>query len=304
MRALGFLPKVLEDMLCCRMDSVVVVDKPMPQMDFGVASDPNLKMMAMRRTNPEMEDHFFTGLNLCGAGQSFFGVFDGHGGSSVSRYCASRMPQVFAQRLHDTQKNFDMSKLWWDTYSSVDTELGQKVDGADADCEGTTAATVFVYLRENAWVVSVANVGDSQCLLCDVSTHDTTWLTRSHRPTDETETTRVKEAGGKITGEGAKRRLNGRLALTRTLGDHFMKKTTKGLISSPHVNTELTFGVYSKPVLVLASDGLWDVVTKEAAKDVLLRPVSAQDMANDLLKLALKNNSSDNIVIIVIKLYR
>jgi len=295
-------------MFCCKMDSVMVADKPMPQIDTGCSSDPNLRMMAMRRTNPEMEDHFFSGVNACGNGQSLFGVYDGHGGSSVSRYCAGRLPQIFTQKLSEQQKEHrivDTTRLWTETYESVDTELSQKVEGADADCEGTTAATVFIYEREGCWVVSVANAGDSSCLLCDVSTQETTWLTRMHRPTEESETWRVKEAGGKITGEGAKRRLNGRLALTRTLGDHFMKKTTKGLVATPHINTDMSFNTHARPILVLASDGLWDVVTKDSIKEYLLRPgASAQEIANELLKLALKNNSSDNIVIIVIKLFR
>jgi hypothetical protein len=106
-----------------------------------------------------------------------------------------------------------------------------------------------------------------------------------HRPTNEEEATRVISAGGKITGERTKR-INGTLSLllsprssfsfripllcpilpliistgqlvvTRALGDHFMKKNSKGLISVPHVNDDVLMKPENNSILVIASDGV------------------------------------------------
>lgn len=68
--------------------------------------------------------------------------------------------------------------------------------------------------------------------------------------------------------------------------------------------------------LILASDGLWDVVTNEEACDLARRRImlwdkkngsktgdeAAQDAADYLLRLALQRGSRDNISVIVVDL--
>jgi hypothetical protein len=48
----------------------------------------------------------------------------------------------------------------------------------------------------------------------------------------------------------------GRLAVTRALGDHLMKKTTKGLTSTPFVQDIVTVDDSKQSVIVMASDGV------------------------------------------------
>ena len=74
---------------------------------------------------------------------------------------------------------------------------------------GTTAILAIIHGRH----LTVANVGDSRCVLCrngiaiDMSI--------DHKPDDTKELQRIEKAGGKVTCEG---RINGGLNLSRALG--------------------------------------------------------------------------------------
>ena len=54
--------------------------------------------------------------------------------------------------------------------------------------------------------------------------------------------------------------------------------------------------------LVIASDGLWDVCNDQKAIDLVKNMQSTKDMAKELVQFALKNNSQDNISVLVLKL--
>lgn len=75
---------------------------------------------------------------------------------------------------------------------------------------GTTAIVALVKGNN----LTVANVGDSRCVVCrngialDMSI--------DHKPEDTKELDRIQKAGGKVTGEG---RVNGGLNLSRALGN-------------------------------------------------------------------------------------
>ena len=76
-----------------------------------------------------------------------------------------------------------------------------------------------------------------------------------HKATDANEIARVKSIGGKINNH----RVAGGLAITRALGDHAYKKY--GVSGSPHVVRTVL-----KPTnkyLIIASDGVWDVVSDQ-----------------------------------------
>lgn len=116
--------------------------------------------------------------------------------------------------------------------------------------------------------------------------NDVRVLSETHRPTNENEERRVKAEGGRITGERNKR-LNGttappfimedntlircfpgRLAVTRALGDHLMKKTTKGLISVPFVQDIVTVDDSVQSVIVMASDGVCCILCLQCSANV------------------------------------
>ena len=86
-------------------------------------------------------------------------------------------------------------------------------------------------------------------------------LTKDHKADDVAERRLVLSRGGKVTYPcGGIGRVNGNLAVTRSLGDRKHK---------PYVSSEPELGCHAicsgDEFVILASDGLWDVLTDQAA---------------------------------------
>ncbi|XP_060211971.1 probable protein phosphatase 2C 6 [Lycium barbarum] len=124
--------------------------------------------------------------------------------------------------------------------------------------------------------------------------------------TREDELLRIEEQGGKIINwNGA--RVFGVLAMSRAIGDRYLRPW---IIPVP----EITFTTRSDEdeCLILASDGLWDVMSNdEVARRILRRrrrsmsddeTPAAQTVADSLTEISLGRNSTDNISIIVVDL--
>lgn len=274
--------------------------KQIVPFEVGVATDANLAQMS-NRSSPQMEDEYAAILDH-EPGNHFFAVFDGHGGKDVAQYCAGRAHLVYFNTKAE-HPDWNATQLWTTTYSLLDKEIQENLAIEDADCEGSTCTTMHLHVLNNGkFQISVANVGDSKAVLID--DNDFRVLSETHRPTNESEEKRVKAEGGRITGERNKR-LNGRLAVTRALGDHLMKKTTKGLISVPFVQDVITIDDTVQSVVVMASDGLWDVVPESLITHTVRSSVeSATVIAEKLKGLALQHRSMDNIAIVVVKIKR
>jgi len=111
------------------------------------------------------------------------------------------------------------------------------------------------------------------------------------------EQARLKQAG--VDFHGGQTRLNG-LAVSRSLGDHFAKKTGCGLIGEPSVS-ECYKLQHGDTNIILASDGLWDVISGKHALDIIREDKTANDMAKKLLETALiSKKCKDNVTVIVL----
>jgi serine/threonine protein phosphatase PrpC len=139
----------------------------------------------------------------------------------------------------------------------------------------------------------VANAGDSRAIISRENGVER--LTFDHKPTDESEAQRIT-SGGAFIRDG---RVNGMIGITRALGDHTMKQW---IISTPHVQTlEIAS---TDDYLVLACDGVWDVIKDDEAI-AFLREKGDQNaaiLAKALAVEALKRGSQDNISVIVVRL--
>ena len=102
----------------------------------------------------------------------------------------------------------------------------------------------------------VAHVGDTRLAL--VKDGRLQRLTTDHRPGNKAEADAVRARGGFVIAIGGQvPRVNGIIAITRALGD---KEVGNALSHDPDVaDVPLRFG--TSDVLVLACDGLWDVVS-------------------------------------------
>ncbi len=124
-----------------------------------------------------------------------------------------------------------------------------------------------------------------------------------HKPDDPAEQQRIHEAGGTISKPypGDVLRVENQLAMTRVLGDFGMDKH----IVPPMADIVEYPRDSSAAFIVLACDGIWDVMTNE---DVALFVVNRipttklEDIPGQLLDECLHRNSTDNMSIYIIKL--
>ncbi|CBI34492.3 unnamed protein product, partial [Vitis vinifera] len=170
---------------------------------------------------------------------------------------------------------------------------------------GSTAVVVVV----GAEKLVIANCGDSRAVLCCNGV--AVPLSRDHKPDRPDERERVEAAGGNVINWDGFRVL-GVLSISRSIGDYFLR---------PYVISEPEVTVWerkeSDEFLVIATDGLWDVVTNELACKLVKRYLSgkirrrfsegtnascAMEAASILTELAMARGSKDNISVIVVQL--
>ncbi|KAA8523168.1 hypothetical protein F0562_009591 [Nyssa sinensis] len=235
-----------------------------------------------------------------------FGVYDGHGGSQVAKFCAERMHAVVAEEWdRETVGGFEWRRRWETALSSSFERVDNEVltEAAAPEMVGSTAVVVVL----SGCQIITSNCGDSRAVLCRGT--ETIPLTVDQKPDREDELVRIEREGGRVINwNGA--RVFGVLAMSRAIGDQYLRPY---IIPIP----EITFATRSDEdeCLILASDGLWDVMTNDEAGEVARRLLrrrrrsmvddeipAAQAVADYLTELAFGRNSSDNISIIVVDL--
>lgn len=251
---------------------------------------------------------------------AYLAIYDGHGGRDMVEYLEHGLSFHVAQELRHIHNNNNTGNNDYNDNDTSSNKMQLCLERAFlmADCHAaqcgvsTSGATVIVCLvkrvaETNQTIIYCANAGDARAVLCHQGT--TTRLSRDHRGDDPDEAERIKKSGGIIF----KGRVLGVLAVSRSLGDHCMKNF---VIAKPHYN-EITinnnknnnFEKQSKEnssvkripnVLVLACDGLWDVMDDQEVIDLALQCEHKKtEVAQILIAEAIRRGSTDNISVVV-----
>ncbi|XP_009773017.1 putative protein phosphatase 2C 24 [Nicotiana tabacum] len=260
----------------------------------------------------------------------YFAVYDGHGCSHVATKCEERLHELVKEELENNEGN-DQWELAMDrSFDRMDKEViawNKSMIRATCRCElqtpecdavGSTAVVAVV----TADKIIVANCGDSRAILC--RNGKAIPLSNDQKPDRPDELNRIQEAGGRVIyWDGP--RVSGVLAMSRAIGDNYLKPY---VICEPEVT--ITDRTVEDDCLILASDGLWDVVSNDTACGVAgmclnkgKAPVSSAaasmpenvaggenpdqgcaDASMLLTKLALARRSSDNVSVVVVDLRR
>ncbi|KAF7589262.1 Protein phosphatase 2C 1 [Aspergillus hancockii] len=158
----------------------------------------------------------------------------------------------------------------------------------------STGASALPKLQEKAIrqrVLYTANVGDARIILC--RNGKALRLSYDHKGSDENEGKRIANAGGLILNN----RVNGVLAVTRALGDAYLKD----LVTGHPYTTETVIQPDSDEFIILACDGLWDVCSDQEAVDLVRNVPDAQEASKILVDYALSRFSTDNLSCMVIR---
>ncbi|KAK9450647.1 phosphatase 2C-like domain-containing protein [Limtongia smithiae] len=135
-----------------------------------------------------------------------------------------------------------------------------------------------------------ANAGDARAVLCRRG--KALRLSYDHKGTDPIEAARIKNTGGVIVAG----RVNGILAVTRALGDSYIKKYV-----TSHPFTTETYMVPDDEFLILACDGVWDVCTDQEIVNLVRRVKDPQEASKMIISHALARGSMDNLTALVVR---
>ncbi|KAL3833501.1 hypothetical protein ACJIZ3_008237 [Penstemon smallii] len=120
-------------------------------------------------------------------------------------------------------------------------------------------------------------------------------VSRDHKPDQTDERQRIEDAGGFVMWAGTWR-VGGVLAVSRAFGDRLLKQY---VVADPEIQEEKVDDTLE--FLILASDGLWDVVTNEEAVSMTKPIQEPEEAAKRLLQEAYQRGSADNITIVVVR---
>ncbi|KAF9675396.1 hypothetical protein SADUNF_Sadunf09G0028000 [Salix dunnii] len=305
------------------------IDPPELFPKFGVAS-----VCGRRR---DMEDAVAIHPSFCRkdhettTGLHYFGVYDGHGCSHVAVKCKERLHELVREEVENKEewksamersfRRMDKEVIAWNQGMKIRASCRCEMQTPESDAVGSTAVVAVVTPDK----IIVANCGDSRAVLC--RNGKPLPLSSDHKPDRPDELKRIQNAGGRVIYWDGPRIL-GVLAMSRAIGDNYLK---------PYVSCEPEVTTMDRTAeddcLILASDGLWDVVSNETACGVArmclrvkehsppptgetnevsgitncsgsgeVSDKACSDASMLLTKLALARHSTDNVSVVVVDL--
>ena len=298
-----------------------------------------------------MEDEF-----IVADGGRFVAVFDGHGGGGVSQFLKNHLYDAVRHHLQEKHWEENDALLHPAAVDVNSGESGDKLENKNYDTpsvfshaaavkaafmeieenvladsrlkyQGSTAVAVILHESHTGKNVAggnqcskhrtllSANIGDSRAVLSRDGRAVN--LTRDHKPNDHQEKERILAMGETIQWDRLSKVYRVRnLSLSRAIGDKYAK---------PVVSSEVEINHYpvvdkSDEFVLLASDGLWDVMSSEeavayvhetmerglsnahVAKDEMsnCKLVLRRNMAKYVAREALRRGSSDNVCVVIV----
>ncbi|CAM6034463.1 unnamed protein product [Sphagnum compactum] len=245
-----------------------------------------------------------------------------------------------------------LGKLLKDSLANAISDIDATFS-AEARKGGLQAGTTACVVLQTADHLLIANLGDSKAILCPavLPPHDTHQskrrhkrrkknfvgremlvgvselygslaleLTDDHRPDREDERLRVEVNGGFVENQGGVPRVNGQLAVSRSIGDVALKKY--GVTAEPEWTGWLKLDNQNYSHLIIASDGVFEKFTTDDICRVVSSSfaetkngdfsrevvparaeVSPKNMAQEIVDAAYLAGSMDNLAALVVPLH-
>lgn len=221
---------------------------------------------------------------------SLIAILDGHGGSlQAISTVLDRFPCIIGDEMEGhpplpEKGRKSIKAVMSDAFARMDQEI------RPCTWRNGLTATVLIVRRQksnkfnkNSCALICANVGDSRAILIAPSGRFTR-LTEDHRPTtNAAEADRVVRCGGMVLFG----RVGGQLAVSRALGDWCLKDA--GVISEPSVSVKKE--VIQGSIIVVASDGVWDVLNDSEVARFVIQHIDEDDVAEKLVSCRRESSS-------------
>lgn len=257
---------------------------------LGIAHTPfQAGSFSMQGKRPTMEDRDVIAWSFDGMDDHhFFGVYDGHGGNKAADFAA--------QNLHHELKACATNNTHLQIQHAVAITEKRLLKKANLEHFNDGTCALFAIIKGKT--LTIGNIGDSRAVLCRNGC--SVALSSDQKPDRPDEKQRIQNAGGHIIKMGPWRTPGG-LAVSRALGDARLKKHNY-VIATPEITT--TTLQNNDEFLILACDGVWDVLSNETAVDVVQKSLSLHydptRAAKALAEHAYANGSTDNISVLVV----
>jgi serine/threonine protein phosphatase PrpC len=279
---------------------------------------------------PTQEDRLVLCPSFNRPDASFFAIFDGTVGDDASHFCQQNMVRVMLEEdgtfisedifgTDLTPDNMDsvsekICRSLKNTFLKTDQQLIEHCAVHQLHYASSTGVAAFLWKD----LLTVAHVGDSKACIARLSGGHIMpeWLTIDHKPHMASELARIESSGGSLAWlHGNKPYIRGGdFHARQAKGDHpkqlnysraFGGKDLKcyGLIAEPDVSH---FRIHPDDKLILlASDGLWDVVDPKVACDLALQARrSGRSASKELVEWAIMEMPScgvrDNVTVIAV----
>ncbi|KAH7706704.1 phosphatase 2C containing protein, partial [Aphelenchoides avenae] len=284
--------------------------------DHGGNEEFSYGMASMQGWRDAMEDACTVRLQVADTPPfdewSFFAVFDGHNGDCLAELAAQRLldsimktPKFvkLADRLKRNHGQMDekclrrIRKGICNGFLTFDAEAREKCNNLEPS--GTAVLCAFV----TPTLIVLANCGDSRGILSRQASP--MLVTTDHTPMDAGEYERIRKAGGAIWHE----RINGSIALSRSLGDYCYKTDSKLSATEQLVSPEPDVHIverqkFDDEFIILACDGIYDVFGDEELVSLVRSRLAVADdlvaVTNQVLDMALAQGSRDNMTLLLV----
>ncbi|KAF5747058.1 Phosphatase 2C family protein isoform 1 [Tripterygium wilfordii] len=232
---------------------------------------------------------------------SVFALFDGHNGSAAAIYTKENLLNNVIAAIPP-----DLNRDEWVIALRRALVAGFVKTDKDFEKKAQTSGTTVTFVIIEGWIVTVASVGDSRCIL-ESAEGDIYYLSADHRlECDEEERDRITASGGEVgrlnAGGGAEigplRCWPGGLCLSRSIGD---RDVGEFIVPVPYVKQVKLSSAGGR--LIISSDGVWDAISAEVALDCC-RGMPPEAAAPQIVKEAVQGKGlRDDTTCIVIDVH-
>lgn len=227
--------------------------------------------------------------------EGFFALFDGHGGKGVADYAAQWLyPTIKAKLTAHPQKpdSRHIARIFKESFAELNKNI------LENPAWSNTGTTAVVSLIQDG-VLYTAHIGDSRAVLS--RKNNPLELTRDHKPNRPDEQKRIEALHGKVVFARGCHRINGSIAVSRAFGDNINRPFVS---AEPEISQILLTN--DDNFLMLACDGVWDVLSSEDAvlygETFSCAEQPYHKSAQIVGEIALDAQSTDNISIIMVGL--
>lgn len=245
---------------------------------------------------------------------NYFAVYDGHGGKHVSAYVKLNLHRYFMNKSnrHIVKKGKTYNKFIKSTFNHLQGKISKEIDSTNC---GSTALIVIQHSngRESSLLkyLKVINLGDCRVVLCnqyDIAIP----LSKDHKPMSWNENKRILDLGGTITHAVNDDPRIGSYSVSRAFGDLSAKPYLSHIPDVYDYELECDETKIIDKFMILACDGVWDVLSCQDAVDFVLYRMSelprivtcdlkgVNNISQMLGKYAIEKGSTDNISVVIV----